>query len=224
MTPIRDWPQEDQPGYKMLRGNSTLMSVSEVLAVLITTGTREHNALELGMRIYDHFHHNMYDLAKATVEDLMKIKGIGAAKAAAIVAALELGKRLKNTPPPDRHYLKSSRDANEFVRPFIFEYERPTYGVLYLTQAGWVKDAGILQLTAPPAFFPNRQGILRGALERDAVSFVTFETANDLQPRQQRIEDIQKLQKVAQLLDLKLLDHMIVTRQRYVSFADEGQI
>ena len=114
MTSLKHWPKESRPSERLQRHSPVNLSISELLSILIGTGDAQHNAVELAMRLLDHFHHDLDKLSNASVQELMNIKGIGKAKAATIVAALELGRRARKEAPPDRHFIRNSGDSGQF--------------------------------------------------------------------------------------------------------------
>ncbi len=136
MTSLKHWPKESRPSERLQRHSPVNLSISELLSILIHTGNAQDNALDLAIRLLDHFHHDLDKLSNASVQELMKIKGIGKAKAATIVAALELGRRVRKEASPDRHFIRNSGDSVNFVRSLLGEFKQAEFGALYLDFEG----------------------------------------------------------------------------------------
>lgn len=221
--PIKNWSPEDQPRERLATHKAASMSQVELLAIIIRTGNRHHNAVELARMVLDRFG-DLHMLYKCTVGDMMKIPGIGKTKATIIIAALELGRRLREEAPPDRHYIRTSRDSADYVRPHLAHLDHESFAVMYLTQAGWVKCFEVLTKGGISSTAVDPRKVLRRALEEDAVSFIIFHNhpSGSLKPSKSDEQLTQKLSQAARIMDIKLLDHVIIGEGRHFSFADEG--
>jgi DNA repair protein RadC len=226
MTSLKHWPKGSRPQERLFQHRPASLSVPELLSILIRTGNAQANAVELAMRILDHFHHKMDKLFNASVIELMKIKGIGKAKAAAIAAAFELGRRVRNAPPPERYFIRDSRASVDFIRSLLGHPEPGLSGALYLVQAGWVIDAGTFILKNPMSQTPDLKQLLQKALEVMAVSIITFEIypSGTLWPTHECQNRITTIRQTAAKIDIKLLDHLLLNNESYFSFADTGLI
>src|SRR6266705_2686705 len=114
---IKEWAKDDRPREKLLSKNPGALSDSELIAILIRTGTREHSAVELAKQVLKLGKNNLQELGKVSVQDLMKIRGIGQAKAISIAAALELGRRRQVTLFLDKAVITNSREVAGYLQP-----------------------------------------------------------------------------------------------------------
>ena len=226
MTSLKHWPKESRPSERIQHQPPSTLSIPELLSILIHTGNAQDNAFDLAMRLMDHFHHQVDKLFKASVDELMKVRGIGLAKATTIAAALELNRRIQGTPPPERYFIRNSRDSANFVRSQLGAFKQAEYGALYLVQGGWVKDAGLFKIKDPQSPRLDLQQLLRTALEVMAVSIITFDfcPSDSLQPTPAIQTRVSTIRQAAAKMDIKLLDHVLLNNERHFSFADEGFI
>lgn len=223
---IRDWAEDEKPREKMIRLKPSTLSVSELLAILIRSGNPECNAVELAKEISSLYHDNIRELGTCTVGELMKVKGIGPASATAIVAAFELGRRRLSKESLERGTIRNSREAAEHIRPLLADFHYEVFGVLYLVQAGWVKSFEIISEGGITSTVVDPRLIFRKAVELGAVSIVAFHNhpSGSLRPSKADEALTQKLAQGAKLLDIKLLDHIIISEKGYFSTADAGLI
>lgn len=221
--PIRDWSPEDQPRERLATHKAASLSQVELLTIIIRTGNRHHSAYELARQVLDRFG-DLHSLYKCTIWDLMKIPGIGKVKATSIVAALELGRRLRNEAPPERQYIHNSRESADYARPLLMFLEHEAFAVMYLTQAGWVQFFEIFSNGGKSCTSVDARIILKRALVEGAVSLIVFHNhpSGNWKPSKADEQLTQKLQQAARDADIKLLDHVIIGEGGHFSFADEG--
>ena len=221
---IKDWAPDDRPREKLYEHKPGSLSNAELLAILIREGGRGRNALEVARQVLDNCGNSLQNLNNYSVRDLMKIKGIGKAKAVTIMAALELGRRRQTEITPRRHFIRNSRDSSDYARPKLGDHRHEVFAVMYLAQTGWVKAFEILSIGGMTSTTVDLRLILRRALEEGAVSIIVFHNhpSGSLQPSKADEALTQKLNQAAKLMDIKLLDHVIVCDSGYFSFADEG--
>jgi DNA repair protein RadC len=221
---IKNWAKDDRPREKLLSLGPEALSNSELLAILIHHGSKEKNAIELAKDILDRGKNNLGELGKITVKEMMKIKGIGQAKAVTIAAALELGRRRQASSALEKQIITSSDEIARYLRPRLKDYRHEVFAVLFLNRANKinhfeiVSEGGITGTVADPRI------ILKKALEEDAVSIVLCHNhpSGSLKPSRADEELTQKIKEAARFLDITVLDHIIVSEDGYYSFADEG--
>jgi DNA repair protein RadC len=220
---IKDWAPEDRPRERLITNRPASLSQAELLAIIIGHGSRKHSALELARQVLDRCG-DLHALGKSTVGELMKIAGIGKAKAAAIVAALELGHRLREEPLPERHFIRNSRDSAEYARPSLGHLSYEAFAVMYLVQAGWIKAFDVMSNGGISSTTVDLRLILKRALLEGAVSLIVFHNhpSGALRPSKSDEHLTQKLSQAARTMDIKLLDHVIIGEGGHFSFADEG--
>lgn len=223
---IKDWAADEKPREKMIRLKPSALSVSELLTLVIRSGRPRRSAFELAKEISGMYQDNIGELGTCTVRELMKVQGIGLATASAIVAAFELGRRRLSKESLPRGYVRNSREAAEHIRPLLADYQHEVFGVLFLVQAGWVKSFEIVSEGGITSTVVDPRLIFRKAIEIGAVSIVVFHNHPSGSLRPSKADDAltQKLAQGAKLLDIKLLDHIIISGKGYFSSADAGML
>ena len=221
---IKDWSPEDRPREKLLLKGTSSLSDAELIAILIGSGTANTSAVEVAKKVLSSGNNNLNELARMGVKDLMKIKGIGEAKAITIVAALELGRRRREVDVAEKPKIGSSKDAYEMLRGDLIDLPREEFWVLLLNRAHRVikkkriSEGGVSGTVADPKL------IYKMALEELASGVVVAHNhpSGNLQPSQSDIDLTKKLKEAGRFLEVQLLDHLIVAGTKYFSFADEG--
>lgn len=223
--PISKWSLEDRPRERMVTHKPASLSPAELLAILIGNGSHKYSAVELARQLLDRFG-NLHALGRCSPGDLMKIPGIGLAKASRIIAGLELGRRLRAEPLPERYFIRNSRDSADYARPWLGHLPYEAFAVMYLVQAGWVKAFEVLSSGGISSTTVDARLILRRALEEGAVSLIVFHNhpSGSLRPSGSDEQLTQRLSLAARTMDIKLLDHVIIGENGYFSFADEGKL
>lgn len=223
---IKQWAKDDRPREKLRLSGAENLSNSELLAILIHKGTRERSAVDLAKEVLRLGKDSLIELGKLSVQELMKIKGIGEAKAISIAAALELGRRWSATNPIQKPLMTSSAEIARFLQARLRDQRRELFGVLFLNRSNRlnhfeiVSEGGITGTVADPRI------ILRKALEQDAVSLVLCHNhpSGSLKPSRADEQLTTKIKEAASYFDIRILDHIIISEDGYFSFADEGML
>lgn len=221
---ILSWAEEDRPREKLLLKGKSSLSDAELLGILIGSGTRSLSAVDVCRSILQETENDLNQLAKLTVKDLQKFKGIGEAKAISIVAALELGRRRKETPPVKRPKITSSQDAYDAIKPELWDQPHEEFWLLMLNRANQVirkersSAGGVAGTVTDPKI------IFKAALQHLASSLILVHNhpSGNLKPSEADLKLTKKLKDAGALLDIPVLDHLIFTDHGYYSFADEG--
>ena len=223
---IKQWSKDDRPREKLLYSGAENLSNSELLAILIHTGTKQKSAVDVAKEVLKLGKDNLVELGKLSVKELMKIKGIGEAKAISIAAALELGRRRQAAASLEKTMVKTSSDIASYLQTKLKDFRHEVFAVLYLNRANKinhfeiVSEGGITGTVADPRI------ILRKALEEDAVNLILCHNhpSGSLKPSRADEQLTIKIKEAARFLDITVLDHIIVSEDGYYSFADEGLI
>lgn len=223
---IKSWAEEDRPREKLLQKGRHVLTDAELIAILIGSGTKKESAVELSKRILAHFGNNLNELAKLSVHDLIKFKGIGEAKAISIVAALELGRRRKETEATKREKITSSRDIFQFMHAQFLDLPHEEFHVLLLNRTNavirreFVSRGGISGTVVDPKI------IFKIAIDNLASSIILCHNhpSGNLRPSEQDISLTKKIKEAGTLLEVPILDHLIISDTGYFSFADEGMM
>ena len=223
---IKSWSPEDRPREKLLLKGTSALSDAELVAILIGSGTPKLSAVELSKKILLLGNNNLNELARLSVKDLIKIKGIGEAKAITIVAALELGRRRKEQDPEEKPKITSSKDAFDLLKGEMMDLPKEEFWVLLMNRANRVIKKKRVSEGGVSGTVADRKIIFKLALEELASGIIVAHNhpSGNLQASQSDIDLTKKLREAGKFLEIQLLDHIIIANQKYLSFADEGMI
>ena len=225
--PISSWAEDDKPREKMLLKGVTALSTNELLAILIRSGSGGESALDLSRRILTDASNDLNTLARLSVSDFMnRYKGVGMAKAASIIAAMELGRRRALSTAREEPALTTSRDLYDYLQPLIGDLDHEEFWVIYLTHSNQVKGCECLSSGGMDGTVIDVRLLFRGALDMKATYIVIAHNhpGGSLVPSTYDELITRKIYEGGQLLDIKLYDHIIVGENAYYSFADEGKL
>jgi DNA repair protein RadC len=217
-------PSEEQPDYKFQRWGAESLSDAELFAILLRSGGKGQSALELSHQLLQHVQHSLHKLSKLQPRELKRIKGIGISRALIIAAAMELARRKQATPPIEKKQITSSRDVGEYLKNKLGELGHEIFGVVYLNRANRVIEHEIVSKGGITGTVADIRIILKNALIHGATSLLIFHNhpSGNLQPSQADILLTNKFRKAAETMDIKLLDHLIISQEGYLSLLDEG--
>jgi len=223
---IKSWAEEDRPREKLLSKGRHTLTEAELIAILIGSGSRNETAVELSRRILNEAGNNLSHLGKLSVNDLMRFKGIGEAKAITIVAALELGRRRKEAEPNKINKITSSKDVFDIVSPVYKDLPHEEFWVLFLNRANGVIKRESVSKGGVAGTVVDSKIIFKSAIEQLASSVILTHNhpSGNLKPSEADIQLTKKIKEAGNMLDIPVLDHLIITDTAYFSFADEGMI
>ncbi len=222
--PIKQWSEDDRPREKLLLKGKNALSHAELIAILINSGNREESAVALSQRILASVAINLNELGKLSVKDLMKFKGIGEAKAIIILAALELGRRRRGEEALEKKKITSSSSVFELMQPIIGELPHEEFWIVYLNNSNKVLQKIQLSKGGITGTLVDIRLVLKTALQIGAVGLILTHNhpSGSLMPSQADKNITQKLKIASETIDIKVLDHLIITEKAYFSFADEN--
>ena len=221
---IKDWSEDDRPREKLLAKGRSVLSDAELVALLISSGNRNESAVALSKRILAASENNLVELGKLSIPDLMQFNGIGEAKAVAIAAALELGRRRSGGAALSRKQISSSTSVFEILQPVIGDLSHEEFWIIYLNNSNKILKKQQLSKGGLTATVVDIRLVLKTALELGAVGLIMVHNhpSGSLAPSKADQELTKKMQAAAATLDIKVVDHLIITEKTYFSFADEG--
>lgn len=221
---IKTWAEEDRPREKLLLKGKAALSDAELLAILIGSGTARLTAVDVAKLILAATENNLNELARLSVKDLMKHKGIGEAKAITIVSALELGRRRKEITAAAKTRITCSTDIYTFIKPQLLDLPHEEFWVILLNRANVVMKKECISTGGVAGTVADPKLIFKKALEQlaSAIVLVHNHPSGNLKPSAADIALTKKMKEAGQFLDLPILDHLIFTDNDYYSFADEG--
>ena len=223
---IKDWAVEDQPREKLIKKGIVSLSNAEIIALLIGTGSRQETAVALSQRILMDAGNNLNKLGKHTVRELQKYHGIGEAKAIAIVAALELGRRRRAEAVEDKKQIKSSQDVFALMHPHLEDLPHEEFWVVLLNRANKIIDKRKISHGGMTGTVTDVKIILKEAIDRRATGIIMCHNhpSGNTHPSKADFNITRKLKNAAAYLDIQVLDHIITGEKNYYSFADEGTL
>lgn len=221
---IKNWSDDDKPREKLVQKGKSVLSDAELIAILIGSGSRNESAVELSKRILASVNNNLNELGKLSIKQLMQFKGIGEAKAVTIAAALEMGRRRRGEEASRISKISSSKDVFELLQPLLGELPHEEFWIVYLNYSNKVVHSAQLSKGGITGTLVDVRLVLKQALELGAVGLILAHNhpSGGLKPSTADKQITQKLQKAAEALDIKVLDHLIITQREYFSFADEN--
>ncbi len=221
---IKSWALDDRPREKMLLKGKESLSDAELMAILIGSGNRNETAVDLSKRILRFVNNNLQKLSKLSIEELIQFKGIGEAKAIAIVTALEFGKRRQFEDKITLPKITSSSEVMSIMSPVLYNLDHEEFWVLYLNNANKVISKHQISKGGLTATLVDVRIIFKKAMELNSVGIILCHNhpSGKLKPSKADIELTDKVKVASSTLDIKLLDHLIISEKTYFSFADEG--
>ncbi|HQA74497.1 DNA repair protein RadC [Flavobacterium sp.] len=221
---IKNWAEDDKPREKLMLKGKQALSDAELIAVLIGSGSRNESAVDLSKRILKSVDNNLNALGKLSLKQLMEFKGIGEAKAISIAAAMELGRRRREEETVELKKITSSKAVFEIMQPIIGELPHEEFWVLYLNNSNKVIYKEQLSKGGITGTVVDVRLIYKTALEQNATSIILSHNhpSGKLQASDADLQITKKLKAAGEQLDIKVLDHIIITENGYLSFQDEG--
>jgi DNA repair protein RadC len=225
-SPISVWAEDDRPREKLMLKGRQALSDAELIAILIGSGSRELSAVQLAQQILQSTDNQLHTLGKMNVEELMKFKGIGEAKAISIIAALELGRRRRAEERPEKTQIRASKDAYDILQPLIADLPHEEFWILLLNRANKVTGKECVSRGGVSGTVVDTKIIFKVALDRRASSIILAHNhpSGNLKPSPQDLSLTKRIVEAGKFLDIPALDHLIISEAGYYSFADEGQL
>jgi DNA repair protein RadC len=221
---IKNWSQADRPREKLLYKGKSILSDAELLAILIGSGNRNESAVALSKRICSSVNNNLMALSKLSIKELMTFKGIGEAKAITIIAALELSNRNRLEVVQERVKIASSASVFKLLRMDIGSLPHEEFWVIFLNNSNVVQQKTQISKGGITGTLVDVRLVLKKALEVGATGIILAHNhpSGGLNPSEADKQLTQKLKIASENLDIKVLDHVIITENNYFSFADEN--
>ncbi len=221
---IKNWNEDDRPREKLLLKGRAALSDAELIAILIASGSRNESAVALSQRILASVENNLNELGKLRISALTKFKGIGEAKAVTIAAALELGRRRRLEEALQKNKVSSSQSVFELMQPMIAELPHEEFWIVYLNNSNKVIQTKQLSKGGITGTLVDVRLAFKNALHLGAVAIILAHNhpSGMLKPSEADKMLTRKLAAAGESLDIKVLDHLIITEKSYFSFADEN--
>jgi DNA repair protein RadC len=221
---ITDWAVEDRPREKFIQNGTASLSDAELLAILISSGTKDKSAVDLGRELLGMANNNLNNLGKLTIADLRKVHGIGPARAVTIAAALELGRRRKLSEVQYVPQIRSSKDVSDIFQPLLSDLLHEEFWILFLNRSNKVINRMKLSQGGISGTVTDVRLVMKKAIECLASGIIVCHNhpSGNLNPSESDNKITQKIKEAGNLMDIQLLDHLIISDKDYYSFADNG--
>jgi DNA repair protein RadC len=223
---IKSWAEEDRPREKLIDKGRHILSEAELIAILIGSGNKKETAVELSKRILANVGNNLNELGKLSVTDLCHFKGIGKAKAVSIIAALELGRRRKETEFVKKEKLVTSKDVYQIMRSFLLDLPHEEFWLLMLSRSNSLIRKELISRGGIAGTVVDIKIIFKAAVTHYASSIIICHNhpSGNLKPSEADIKITNAIKAAGKIMDIPLLDHLIITEESFYSFADEGML
>ena len=223
---IKNWSDDDKPREKLVHKGRSVLSNAELIAILIGSGTKNETAVALSKRILASTNNSLNELGTVSLKQLMKFKGIGEAKAVSIAAALEIGRRRQNEKVKEKAQISSSKAVFELLQPLVADLPHEEFWIVYLNNSNKVIHTAQLSKGGITGTLVDVRLVMKQALEIGAVSLILVHNhpSGTLKASEADKKITNKLQKASEAMDIRVLDHVIITQNKYYSFADNNLI
>lgn len=221
---IKFLAEDDRPREKFLSKGKNALSDSELLAIIMRSGSREETAMELARKILNSVGHSWHQLSLMSVKDLMKFKGVGEVKAIAIATALEIGRRRAAQEVPEKSLITGSNDGYQILRKYLSDLRTEEFWAIFLNQSNRVLHFTQLTQGGINQSIVDIRILFKTALDHYATALIIAHNhpSGNLKPSKEDLEITRKIKEAGNMLNIQLLDHLIITQNSYVSLADDG--
>lgn len=221
---IKFLAEDDRPREKFLLKGRNSLSDSELLAIIMGSGSRDETALELARKILTSVNNNWHQLSLLTIKDLTKFKGVGEVKAISIATALEIGKRRASQEIPEKPQISSSNDAYQILKLHLSDLRTEEFWAIFLNQSNKVIHLAQLTQGGINQSIVDIRIVFKTALDHFATGIIISHNhpSGNLKPSPEDIDITKKIKEAGNMMNIQLLDHLIITQNSYLSFADES--
>lgn len=222
-TKIKDWPAAERPREKLLQRGAEALTDAELLAILIRVGSGRSTALDLARRILVD-QKNLRGIAGRTAQELMRLKGIGEAKAVELLAAFEIGRRVQAMNGDERAVMRSPENVAERMMPRLRDKKTEAFWVLLLDTKNSLIHEEELTVGTLTASLVHPREVFKVAIDRRAASVIAVHNhpSGNPEPSAEDVNVTRQLAEAGRIVGIPLHDHVIVAGDRYVSFAERG--
>ncbi len=221
---IKFLAEDDRPREKFLLKGKNSLSDAELLAIIMGSGNREESAVELGRKILGSVGNNWHNLSLLQISDLVKFKGVGEAKAISIATALEIGRRRAAQEVPEKIQISKSEDTFRILHPYLGDLQTEEFWAIFLNQNNRVLAKTKLTSGGINQSVVDVRILFKTALENFATGIIVAHNhpSGNLKPSQDDISITKIISEAGKVLNIKLLDHIIITQNSWLSFAEEN--
>lgn len=223
---IKEWSVQDRPREKYARNGAAALTDAELIAILFRTGNASESAVELAKRLLSSSNNSLNELSEKTLRELSENKGIGQAKAMALLTAFEIGRRVRAEKVEQKPQIQSSMDVVNFMQNKIAYLNHEEFWVLYLNNANLIIKTAQISKGGITSTEVDTRIVMQEAVVQKATQLILCHNhpSGSVRPSRADINLTEKISKAAKIMDIALVDHIIIHREKYYSFAEEGRI
>jgi DNA repair protein RadC len=220
---IRDLPTGERPRERLIRAGEGALSTSELLAIILRTGTGGESVLDMASRLLSYYG-GLAGLARASFAELEAERGMGEAKTSQLKAAIELGRRMLLSSPEDRFLVRSPSDVAQLLMAEMAHLQQEHFQVLYLDTRNRLLGSETVYVGSLNASHIRVAEVFRDAVKRNCAAIIVAHNhpSGDPTPSPEDVEVTRQLVAAGNLLDIEVLDHLIIGQQRFVSLRERG--
>lgn len=221
---IKFLAEDDRPREKFLLKGINSLSDSELLAIILRSGSREETAIELARKILNSVNQSWHQLSLLSIKDLMKFKGVGEVKAIAVATALEIGRRRAAQEIPEKSLITCSNDGYQILKKYLSDIRTEEFWAIFLNQNNRVLHFAQLTQGGINQSIVDVRVLFKTALDHFSTGIIVAHNhpSGNLKPSKEDIDITQKIKEAGKILNIQLLDHLIITQNSYFSFSDDG--
>jgi DNA repair protein RadC len=223
---IKNWPKDDRPREKLLKKGPRALSNSELLAILLRTGTKGASAIDLARRIVEKFG-TFRNMSHTDVREWKELRGLGPAKTAQIMAAIEVGRRFREDEVRHaKQKIASAQDIVDIILPYVRDLKTEVSKVVYLNSDNRIIDITDAAAGTVNQAMPIIREIIHGALQKFATAIICIHNhpSGSTTPSPEDERFTQELTAAGKLMGVKVLDHVIIGGDSFYSFANDGAL
>ena len=223
---IKMWAEDDRPREKLQLKGKNVLSDAELLAILIGSGTKRQSALEVAQNVLKNADNSLFHLGKLSLEELKTVQGIGDAKAITIAAALELGRRRGETDHKKKSFIRGAKDAYQLLKPYYMDLSHEEFRIIALNQSNSVMGIELISVGGVSGTIADGKKIFKRLLDLRATACILSHNhpSGSLVPSPQDRAITKKICEFSKLIDIRILDHIILTDSGFFSFAEQGEM
>ena len=223
---IKEWSVQDRPREKYAKNGAVALSDAELIAILLRTGNTSESAVDLAKKLLATSGNSLNALSDMSLRDLSRIKGIGQAKAIALLTAFELGKRIRAEKVEESLQILNSRDVVNLMQDKIAHLDHEEFWAIYLSQANRILQTCQISKGGISSTGVDTRIVIQEAVLNKATQIILCHNhpSGSVRPSRADIQLTEKLHHAAELMDLILVDHIIIHKERYYSFVEEGRL
>ncbi len=223
---IKEWSAQDRPREKYAKNGAVALSNAELIAILLRTGSNAESAVDLAKRLLASSENSLNNLSDMSLREISQIKGIGQAKAIALLTAFELGKRIRAEKVEESLHILNSRDVVNLMQDKIAYLDHEEFWAIYLNQANRILLSCQISKGGISTTGVDTRIVMQEAVVNKATQIILCHNhpSGSVRPSRADIQLTEKLHHAAKLMDLVLVDHIIIHKDRYYSFVEEGRL